>query len=74
MAAALPDTAWLTAMEIEPGSVRLEGYAEAPAEALAALIETGLLDGPRFDGALQRVQELGADRFVIRAAVRARNS
>lgn len=67
----LPDGAWLSALDVSGNSVRLEGYAKVSSEVLSALAVSEVLEAPVFEGALQRQPDLAADRFVLRAGVRA---
>lgn len=66
-----PDDTWLTGLEIDKGRITVEGYGRTPAAVLSAIADSRSFSEATFDGALQRQIELGADRFVLRARIRA---
>jgi general secretion pathway protein L len=70
LARLLPDTAYLTDIEIKGAEVQLAGYADAPAQLIAVLESSLLLSDATFAGPVVRDQNRGKDHFSIRANLR----
>lgn len=72
LAAALPDSAFLTALSLGPDGGTLSGYAVSSAAAIRALERVPALSGVALDGAVTHESVAGADRerFTARFQVR----
>lgn len=69
LTARLPDTTWVSRLELRDDSVYLEGSSSESAALIGRLEESSMLVGPKFDSPVVRERNTGRDRFQIAAQV-----
>ena len=65
----LPDTTWVSRLELRDGSVYLDGSSSESAALIGMLEESGMLVDPKFDSPVVREGNTGRDRFQVAAQV-----
>jgi general secretion pathway protein L len=69
---ALPDSTFLSRVQIEDGEVNLHGRSQAASELIAILEQLALLEGVRFASPVTRDAASGGERFHIVGRLNAR--